>query len=176
MELSERSDIVLRLIQRGHSYEQILSLHVDITYLDIFAAAGEALRLAEAVSQPGSEDSVPPLALSAPPDTCAPAAAQATRVPAGLPEVGYPGDIDAVLEPHVGRVAIAPLPIELREAAAEVLNLGEELFGSAIGEAGTTDPRASTDGEYLAEDAREAMGEFFTALRLLLRLEEAVGG
>ena len=39
---------MLKLISEGHSYEQILSLHEDLTYLDIFGAAREALVLGEA--------------------------------------------------------------------------------------------------------------------------------
>ena len=34
---------MLRLISQGRSYEQILSLHPEMTYLDIFFAAQEAL-------------------------------------------------------------------------------------------------------------------------------------
>src|SRR5438034_580498 len=45
--LSEKSRTVLRLIADGHSYEQIVNGHPDISYLDIFQAAEEALRLAE---------------------------------------------------------------------------------------------------------------------------------
>ncbi|MCY3977390.1 MAG: hypothetical protein OXG23_04760 [Chloroflexi bacterium] len=43
MTLSEKSRRILELISAGHSYEQILSLHSDYTYKDIFAAAEEAL-------------------------------------------------------------------------------------------------------------------------------------
>ena len=41
--LSARAAAVLRLISQGRSYEQILSLHPEMTYLDIFSAAQEAL-------------------------------------------------------------------------------------------------------------------------------------
>jgi len=41
--LSARATAVLRLISQGRSYEQILSLHPEMTYLDIFSAAQEAL-------------------------------------------------------------------------------------------------------------------------------------
>ena len=41
--LSARARAVLRLISQGRTYEQILSLHPEMTYLDIFSAAGEAL-------------------------------------------------------------------------------------------------------------------------------------
>lgn len=44
---------MLRLISQGRTYEQILSLHPEMTYLDIFSAAREAL---EVSAQPG----VPP--------------------------------------------------------------------------------------------------------------------
>ncbi len=42
-ELSARATAVLRLISQGRTYEQILSLHPEMTYLDIFSAAQEAL-------------------------------------------------------------------------------------------------------------------------------------
>lgn len=45
MTLSEKSRRILELISDGHSYEQILSMHPDFTYLDIFAAAQDALEL-----------------------------------------------------------------------------------------------------------------------------------
>jgi DNA-binding NarL/FixJ family response regulator len=41
--LSARATAVLRLISQGRTYEQILSLHPEMTYLDIFSAAQEAL-------------------------------------------------------------------------------------------------------------------------------------
>lgn len=46
--LSARSALVLRLISDGRTYEQILSIHPELTYLDIFSAAREALDLAGA--------------------------------------------------------------------------------------------------------------------------------
>lgn len=45
MNLSDKSRQILTLISEGRSYEQILSLHSDYTYKDIFAAAEEALEL-----------------------------------------------------------------------------------------------------------------------------------
>ncbi len=45
-DLSARSVEVLRLISEGRNYEQILSLHPKLSYLDIFAAAREALEVA----------------------------------------------------------------------------------------------------------------------------------
>ena len=48
--LSEKSAAVLSLIAEGCSYSQIVDGHPGISYLDIFAAAEEALRLSE--SQP----------------------------------------------------------------------------------------------------------------------------
>ncbi len=45
--LSARATAVLRLISQGRTYEQILSLHPEMTYLDIFTAAQEALEVAE---------------------------------------------------------------------------------------------------------------------------------
>ncbi len=43
--LSSKSVAVLKLIADGHSYEQILTAYPTLTYLDIFAAAQEALLL-----------------------------------------------------------------------------------------------------------------------------------
>jgi hypothetical protein len=40
---SPKSRVVLSLIAEGRTYEQILSLHPELTYYDIFAAAREAL-------------------------------------------------------------------------------------------------------------------------------------
>jgi hypothetical protein len=40
---SLKSKVVLALIAEGRTYEQILSLHPELTYYDIFAAAREAL-------------------------------------------------------------------------------------------------------------------------------------
>ena len=48
--LSEKSVAVLSLIADGHSYGQIVDGHPEITYLDIFTAAEEALRLNESQS------------------------------------------------------------------------------------------------------------------------------
>ena len=45
--LSEKSVAVLSLIADGHSYSQIVDGHAEISYLNIFAAAEEALRLNE---------------------------------------------------------------------------------------------------------------------------------
>jgi len=39
---SPKSRTVLALIAEGRTYEQILSLHPELTYRDIFAAAQEA--------------------------------------------------------------------------------------------------------------------------------------
>jgi hypothetical protein len=44
-QLRSRSREVLRLIARGHSYEQILAAIPGLTYRDIFRAAHEALKL-----------------------------------------------------------------------------------------------------------------------------------
>jgi hypothetical protein len=48
--LSEKSATILGLIAEGHSYSQIVDGHPETTYLDIFAAAEEALRLSESPS------------------------------------------------------------------------------------------------------------------------------
>lgn len=45
MKLSDKSRQILTLISDGRSYQQILSLHSDYTYKDIFSAAKEALEL-----------------------------------------------------------------------------------------------------------------------------------
>ena len=45
--LSPKSFAVLSLIAEGYSYSQIVDGHSEITYLDIFYAAEEALRLNE---------------------------------------------------------------------------------------------------------------------------------
>ncbi|MBN1139680.1 MAG: hypothetical protein JXM73_24115 [Anaerolineae bacterium] len=42
-ELSARSVTILKLIAQGHTYDQILALHPELTYPDIFEAAREAL-------------------------------------------------------------------------------------------------------------------------------------
>lgn len=44
--LSPRSAAILRLIAAGHSYEQVLATDPELTYLDIFAAARQALEIA----------------------------------------------------------------------------------------------------------------------------------
>jgi DNA-binding NarL/FixJ family response regulator len=43
--ITSKSATVLRLIAEGHSYNQIVELYADLTYLDIFRAAEEALEL-----------------------------------------------------------------------------------------------------------------------------------
>lgn len=50
-DFSARSVEVLRLISEGRSYEQILSLHPELSYLDIFAAAREALDVVARASE-----------------------------------------------------------------------------------------------------------------------------
>ncbi len=54
-ELSSQSIAVLKLIADGRSYGQILALCPDLTYLDIFRAAEEALQMAGAVMSPYEE-------------------------------------------------------------------------------------------------------------------------
>jgi len=44
--LSPRAAAILKLIAAGHSYEQVLAADPELTYLDIFAAAREALEVA----------------------------------------------------------------------------------------------------------------------------------
>ena len=48
--MSKKSALILGLIAEGHSYSQIVDGHLEITFLDIFAAAEEALRLSESPS------------------------------------------------------------------------------------------------------------------------------
>lgn len=55
--LSRRSTEVLRLISQGRTYEQILSIHPEMTYLDIFHAAQEALEATAPVAGGYSERS-----------------------------------------------------------------------------------------------------------------------
>ena len=45
--LSKKAVAILGLIADGYSYNQIVDGHPDITYLNIFSAAEEALRLCE---------------------------------------------------------------------------------------------------------------------------------
>jgi hypothetical protein len=47
--LSAQSALVLEMIAKGHTYEQILSQYPDLTYPDIFRAAQEALDATETV-------------------------------------------------------------------------------------------------------------------------------
>ena len=55
--------------------------------------------------------------------------------------------------------------------AAEVLELGESLFETAL-EAGNNQSSASEEDEtYPVDELREATQEFFSALRLLLGIE-----
>ncbi len=51
--LSKKSRTVLSLIADGHSYSQIVDGHREISYLDVFRAAEEALTLLDA---PGDYD------------------------------------------------------------------------------------------------------------------------
>ncbi len=56
--------------------------------------------------------------------------------------------------------------------AAEVLELGESLFETAL-EAGSHQATADKESEtYPIEEIQAAASEFFTALRLLLRIEQ----
>src|SRR6185436_7407995 len=51
--LSERARRILGLIAEGHSYDQILQQHPELTYFDVFAAAREALEIGqEAPAEP----------------------------------------------------------------------------------------------------------------------------
>lgn len=52
LELSGRAVAVLKMIATGHTYEQILATHPGLTYLDIFAAASEALGMPQEHAEP----------------------------------------------------------------------------------------------------------------------------
>src|SRR5438128_2032993 len=52
--LTARSLAVLEMIAAGSSYEQILTAYPDLTYLDIFHAAEEALAMAVSAQRPPS--------------------------------------------------------------------------------------------------------------------------
>lgn len=49
-QLSPNARRILELIAEGHSYEQILKINESFTYLDIFNAANEALKIAASKS------------------------------------------------------------------------------------------------------------------------------
>lgn len=59
-----------------------------------------------------------------------------------------------------------------QQVAAEVLELGEALFDAAINAATGGQPAQETDESYPEAELRAAADEFFTALRLLLGLEQ----
>ena len=44
--LSSKTVAVLEMIAEGHTYEQVLAAYPDLSYLDIFTAAREALQIA----------------------------------------------------------------------------------------------------------------------------------
>ena len=59
-----------------------------------------------------------------------------------------------------------------QQIAAEVLELGESLFETAL-EAGNRQREEDQDGQvYPIEEIRATSHDFFTALQLLLRIEE----
>ena len=59
-----------------------------------------------------------------------------------------------------------------KRLAGEVLELGESLFETAL-EAGSHQPPAGEEGEaYPVDELQVAVQEFFSALRLLLGIEE----
>ena len=58
--LSHQAMIVLEMIAAGSSYEQILSAHPHLTYLDIFDAAREALDLSVVEKPAAFRPSTPP--------------------------------------------------------------------------------------------------------------------
>ncbi len=66
----------------------------------------------------------------------------------------------------------SPTGENYQQLAAEVLELGESLFETAL-EVGNHQRAEDQEGEvYPTEEIRAASDEFFTALRLLLRIEE----
>ena len=81
--LTDRSATILRLVAGGRSYDQILGRHPDLTYLDIFGAAREALTLL------GRQPSIHP----------APAAEIARRDAA----TAIPGELDPA---HLNRIPL----------------------------------------------------------------------
>ncbi len=56
LRLSEQAVVVLEMIAAGSRYEQILSAHPALTYLDIFDAAREALDLSVSEVAPGPRE------------------------------------------------------------------------------------------------------------------------
>lgn len=73
--LSPQTTDILRMIAGGHNYEQILKARPDLSYMDIFAAAKEALEASKAatpsctlpsgeVAAPNTEDAGRTLSLS----------------------------------------------------------------------------------------------------------------
>lgn len=53
--LSEKSRAILKYISLGHSYQQILDAYPDFTYVDIFAAAREALEVLDSGAYQGED-------------------------------------------------------------------------------------------------------------------------
>ncbi len=51
MELSAKTLAVMQLIAKGHSYEQIVSSHPDLTYRDIFDGAAEVVAASRETSR-----------------------------------------------------------------------------------------------------------------------------
>lgn len=66
LRLSAKSAHILSLIAAGHSYAQIVDGNPDLTYRDIFAAAGEALRLDDVVARK-QDGTIKSVKTSAPP-------------------------------------------------------------------------------------------------------------
>jgi hypothetical protein len=62
-----------------------------------------------------------------------------------------------------------------RHAAAEVIELGEMLFDTAIDAAARQPIEGETSNAALIEEMQAAANEFFIALRLLLETEQASG-
>jgi hypothetical protein len=79
--LSESARGILGLIAEGRGYDQILQQHPELTYFDIFAAAREALELAQAASSAPTPEGVAPLGARADFDD-GPVSTQPKRLPA----------------------------------------------------------------------------------------------
>jgi hypothetical protein len=79
--LSESARGILGLIAEGRGYDQILQQHPELTYFDIFAAAREALELAQAASSAPTPEGVAPLGARAGFDE-GPASTRPKRLPA----------------------------------------------------------------------------------------------
>jgi hypothetical protein len=97
--LSDVSAAILTLIAEGRSYDQILQRRPDLTYLDIFAAAREAMNLFQApVSHVDASISLPPI-------PHLPDAGRQIEVP---PSIKQPDEPHPALVPAMSEVPAVP--------------------------------------------------------------------